>query len=669
MRTDGIVRTCVGIVTAAMAASCAWAAHYYVAPGGTGNYTQASPGGDPNWCARNLAKTSGDVIHLAAGTYTLGSTPTSNQQIFLQPGVTLIGATDDPADTVIDGDGKYRAACCYGTASIRNLTMRNCKTTSAEGGGFGFGGAVCAQSDNNWNYVVSNCVVDGASATYKGGGGSLGIWRDCVIRNCEVTYPGYDTNPGSSIEGSGGGVWGGELHDCVVTNNYAAFAGGGVAGGSFHANDACRAYNCLIGWNTAAIGGGAGVRAGTSSAYCQLIGCTVVSNTVHSLAGYNVEKGGGVDGCFLTNCVVTANFAANLGGGLNRAVAVGCTVSGNVTTNGGTGFGGGGAAESVLTDCIVSGNESYYTGAGLFKSTAVDTLIVSNRLTATSPSGYETTGGAGAAESTLLRCTVEGNDAGIVWFGGGLRACEATDCLIAGNRGPNGGGGYNGLFVRCMVSNNVATTRLGGGIYNATSYNCVVTGNIATNKYTGTDPNTSWGRGAVCRGYYQGCLIYSNLYYTGAAVTAHKGATDITMVNCTVFGNRAGDGHHNGFGAGYATNCIVYGHPNTDVYNAQALVNSLWGVDMTSHGQTDPRLALAVNCKARVNPQFTMQTGTNACPFSLKGSSPARNAGLPLDWMTVMDKDILGNDRVRESAPDMGACEYYGVIGLIFSIR
>src|SRR5574344_145974 len=35
-----------------------------------------------------------------------------------------------------------------------------------------------------------------------------------------------------------------------------------------------------------------------------------------------------------------------------------------------------------------------------------------------------------------------------------------------------------------------------------------------------------------CRGYDQGCLIYSNLYYTGAAVTAHKGATDITMVNC-----------------------------------------------------------------------------------------------------------------------------------------
>jgi len=243
---------------------------------------------------------------------------------------------------------------------------------------------------------------------------------------------------------------------------------------------------------------------------------------------------------------------------------------------------------------------------------------------------------------TMRNCkTTSAEGAG---FGFGGAVCAQSD----------NGGNY---FVSNCVVDGASATYKGGGIYNATSYNCVVTGNIATR-----------GRGAVCRGYYQGCLIYSNFYYTGAAVTAHKGATDITMVNCTVFGNRAGDGHHNGFGAGYATNCIVYGHPNTDVYNAQALVNSLRGVDMTSHGLTDPRLALAVNCKARVNPQFTMQTGTNACPFSLKGSSPARNAGLPLDWMAVMDKDILGNDRVRESAPDMGACEYYGPIGLMFSI-
>ncbi|MDD2348685.1 MAG: right-handed parallel beta-helix repeat-containing protein [Kiritimatiellae bacterium] len=332
-------------------------------------------------------------------------------------------------------------------------------------------------------------MVEGASALYTGGGGANGVWYDTVVRNCSVTYAGYIE--GSFIEGSGGGVWGATLYNCTITNNTAGYAGGGISGS---ANENCKAYDCLIGWNEAAVGGGAGVRVGSPHSVCQLSGCTIISNTVHALTGYAVEKGGGVDGCFLTNCVVTGNSAQNLGGGLNRAVAVDCTVSGNVTRSGTTGFGGGGAAESVLTNCIVTGNTTYYTGGGVFRSTAVDTLVSSNRLTATASSGSETTGGAGAAESTLLRCTVEDNDAGIVFFGGGLRACEATNCVIRNNQGPYGGGGYNGLFVRCIVSNNVATTRMGGGIYNATSYNCVVAFNIATNSN-----NSSWGRGPLTR--------------------------------------------------------------------------------------------------------------------------------------------------------------------------
>ena len=109
----------------------AWAAHYYVVPGGTGNYTQENPGGDPNYCSRVHAVNQGDVIHLAAGTYVLGNTPAINgntvsQQIFLKRGVKLIGATDNPADTIIDGNGEYRAFCCTYESEVRNVTMRNC---------------------------------------------------------------------------------------------------------------------------------------------------------------------------------------------------------------------------------------------------------------------------------------------------------------------------------------------------------------------------------------------------------------------------------------------------------------------------------------------------------------------------------------------------------------
>ena len=187
------------VLAIALCALSASATHYYVAPGGTGDYSQGNPGGDPNYCSRVHAVNSGDVIHLAAGTYVLGSTPNANQQIFLKQGVKLIGATDNPADTIIDGNGEYRAFCCTAGSEVRNVTMQNCKTTAAEGAGFGYGGAVCAQSDNNPNYVISNCVVDGCTATYRGGGGSHGIWRDCVIRNCSVTYPGWPKNISSSV--------------------------------------------------------------------------------------------------------------------------------------------------------------------------------------------------------------------------------------------------------------------------------------------------------------------------------------------------------------------------------------------------------------------------------------------------------------------------------------
>ncbi len=690
----------------------AQAAHYYCAPGGTGDFSQANPGGDPNLCSRTVAKTAGDVIHLAAGTYVLGGTQGYNQQIFLQPGVTLVGATDDPADTVIDGAGKYRAFCCYQTAQVRNVTMRNCRTTDQEGSGFGFGGAICAQADNKPAYVVSNCVVDGCSSTYRGGGGSHGIWYDSVVRNCSVTYKGYLQRADGSAadlrsEGSGGGIWAGTLYNCVVTNNYAAFAGGGIAGGG-DVLDPCMATDCLIGWNEASIGGGCGVRGGIDPMRCQLSGCEIVGNRTHALAGYGADKGAGSDGCYLTNCVVRGNQATLCGGGLNRGLAVDCRIVGNASLSavGYDGAGGGGAAHATLvactvaskqavavgggiydcgaTDCLLEGNSVFddrtngvggggafrgqllrcevranravFTGAGIYKAFAVDTRVVSNRLTSAATSGSESTGGAGAGASALLRCEVRDNDAGIVFFGGGLRACAVTNCVVAGNRGPYGGGGYACDFVDCLITNNVATTRSGGGVYNGTSRNCVIAYNEALYNVEG---NTEWGRGGgICRGHHVGDLVYSNRYVNGAAVTALKGATDVAIVNCTVFENWAPK-NVNGFNSGFATNCIIAGHANTDVYNCQALVNCVWQEDMTTHGQTDATLAKAVNCRHGHGLDLGLKTSVSngVLRCDLASRSICRDAGLLQDWMSGA-VDLAGAPRVSGAAPDIGAFEY-----------
>lgn len=657
MRKTRLAGVALGFVSAFLCEGTL-AADYYCAPGASGDYTQGNPGGDPNYCSRNLALAWGDVIHLAAGTYVLGSTPNANQQIFLQSGVSMVGATDDPSDTVIDGGGAYRAACCKPSAKIRNLTMRNCKTLATTGtcdDGNGFGGAVCAQSLDARDYVISNCVVEGCTATYSGGAGYLGIWRDCIIRNCQVTGTGRGTkkpDTGVRFRGSGGAVWGGDLYDCVVTNNSAGVSGGGIAGGTECAEYVCKAVRCLIGFNRAPAGGGAVVDEGDLS-------CAAA--------------------CRLEDCTLVGNETTGFGGGMDACVAVGCRIIGNTTTSwddvppiGG----GGGAAHSVLTNCTVVGNSARYSGGGLMYCSAEGSLIATNTLFSTQASGSETTGGAGAFDSTLEKCIVENNTSEVVSFGGAMNRCAATDCVIRNNSAPYGGGGYDGTYRQCVITNNIATTRSGGGVYRTTTYNCVIAYNMATNTDSVLAQSNNYiGRGAVCRGYHQGDLIYSNLYAFGAAVCTYKYANpvDITIVNCTIADNRAiADANHNGFNSGYATNCIICGHSNTDVYNCKALVNCFWQEDYATHGLDDPTLALAVNCihGRGLDPRFVKRPTEGQCGFSIRAGSPCVDAGAEHPWMATA-KDILGNDRIYKFSKtvDIGACECSYIPGMMLIFR
>ena len=470
-----------------------------------------------------------------------------------------------------------------------------------------------------------NCVVDGCSATYRGGGGSHGIWYDCVIRNCSVTYPGWKTNSTDVVafrdEGSGGGIWAGTLYRCTVTNNSAAFIGGGIAGGggtllnptTSKANlDACIAYDCTIGWNSAALGGGCGVRNGPDNTFpaqwaskCQLVRCTIVSNTTHDVGGFYANKGGGSDGAYLTNCVVRGNVVDYYGGGVLRSVAVGCAIEGNV----------------VLKD------------------------------TETDPASHT-------------------HDRG---YGGGAHQSTLTNCVVRGNTSPDGGGCSESALVGCVISNNVATMHNGGGLYDGTSLNCVVAFNIATNKAYNTVTPSARG-GGIFRGYHQGDLVYSNLFVNGAAVSTFTSDDKITIVNCTVYDNLVPSGEfQNGFNLGYATNCIIYGHRNTDIYNCRALVNCAWREDMLTHNQSDPTLASVTNNCMRgrtFNPKFVANPAEGQCPFSLAKGSPCVDAGVTHPWMTGA-KDILGNDRIFKATAkvDIGALERLWTLGVTIIFR
>jgi len=123
---------------------------------------------------------------------------------------------------------------------------------------------------------------------------------------------GFTRNSGNEIQDlSGGGicVYGNNnvvISNCIITGNGAFNYGGGVYGGNL--------YNCIISNNTGSVGGGIAESTCYNSAIC----------------GNNGEWGGGAyDGVFY-NCTITRNKASNTAGGVYSGVLYNCIIWDNV---------------------------------------------------------------------------------------------------------------------------------------------------------------------------------------------------------------------------------------------------------------------------------------------------------------------------------------------------
>lgn len=590
------------LTASTLAAVSALAADYYVAPNGTGDYSQGNPGPTP-WGAAEKATHAGDVIHLAAGTY---SYTTGN--IMVKPGVTMIGATENPDDTVIErikqsGDKNNRCIHLGRNATLRNLTVRGGYTDYQAATVLGYDTAV------HKVFSVSNCIVEGGSALYKGGGSYGGTWRNCIIRNCTVRNP-YSRE---LDEGSGGAVWGGTLYDCTITNNTAYFAGGGLSGST---TDPCVAYNCTLAYNTAPYGSGAGVNFVYYRPECvRLYSCNVVSNDGHNATGQSWGgKGGGTCNCWVTNSLIAWN---------------------KTRTDNTQGSGTGG-------------------GAGVYQGRVYDSTIQGNQTTKYGANGYVDGGGAEAAY--LENCRILDNTS--VRYAGGTLSCTNVNCVIAGNQGSGGGGTFRGLNIGCVISNNTATTIQGGACYNSDTINCRI-----------VDNKTSNDLGALCRGHHQGDLIIGNscgkTTEGGSALQPQTGsAADCWAVNCTIYGNKGGTCQAY---ASHTTNCIITASADgkTDV-DACELINCFYG-SKTS------RTPDGTNSIQGNDPGFVGAAAEDGEDFfSLKFESPCVDKGLNQPWMLAAT-DILGHARIFKHAKapgqlrtvDIGAFECQWKPGLL----
>ncbi len=223
-----------------------------------------------------------------------------------------IRSVNGPAETFIKGR--------IGGGPIRAVYLTDCATLSGFSVSSGAtisakngGGVLCGGADA----VISNCVISGCSAAYAGGGVSGGtVFNSLIVSN----QTGLD----------GGGVAGATVYDSLVQGNFAGFGGGSAWG---------RLVRCDVVGNRALHYGG-GVEMG------QLENCVVR----HNHAG---EDGGGSFRSTMYNTLVYSNWCQDQAGGTFEGELYNCTVVGNVAQNA-----GGGSDDSALYNCIVYYNHA-----------------------------------------------------------------------------------------------------------------------------------------------------------------------------------------------------------------------------------------------------------------------------------------------------------------------
>ena len=624
------------LATASLALT-ATGADWYVAPDGTGGGTSTSDRGALMDVLYNGQVASGDTIHLATGTYNLdvskspeGHVPGYGGYLLAKAdNLTFIGESNDPEDVRLVGTAsdQMRIFVVYnGGCVLRNLLFTG-GYTIAQGAGICMADGFVGNAETA--FTASNCVVENCSAAYQGGGVFGGLLLDCVIRNNEVR------NKGSFPEGSAGGVFHATLYDCVITNNVAGFCGGGIAAGRQNGATSgmticeTKAYNCLIGWNRSVYGGGAAVAPenGTRN-YCQLFGCTLVENAAaYDATGDGGGLGGGAYQCVVSNCVVRGNSA---------------------TRNNDAAFNAYGHTYGVGK------------GGGVMDCTVIDSTLENNTCTG---------GGAGASNSDLTGCVLQGNSAtgGEIPtsnYGGGAYSCTLVDCVLSGNCAGHGGAAFNGSLERCVMTNNWTTLYVGGATYNANTRNCLVARNIARQYY------------ALCKGTHYGTLVYGNENqspnhigggvfdgdFKASGISSDDPAAPAVAVNCTVWNN---DYSSSQVSYTILTNCIV-----GSVENIPSAVNSFWRTG-TVDNQTgcisgedkDPEFE---GVDITLHPSEVANVAPEA--YSIKSGSPCRDKGVLLAGQ-VNEKDLLGNKRVKYDGVDMGALEFVGSLAFTLVIR
>jgi hypothetical protein len=229
----------------------------------------------------------------------------------------------------IYGGTLYNCVLTRNTSSVNGggagrSSLFNCTLSTNSAGYFGRGGGA-------WQCVLSNCIVQGNTATNSGAGFGGGTSQSI--------------NYSCTIEGNiaaGGGTDQGTNYNCTLTGN----KGTSTAGGAYFSTS----YNCALRQNTSSQNGG-GAYGGT------LYSCLLSNNSA------TTGSGGGAYSATVFNSLIVSNWAGNTGGGTYQCTLYNCTISGNSATNSGGGDFGGTLQNTILYYNSASSGSNWAAGA------------------------------------------------------------------------------------------------------------------------------------------------------------------------------------------------------------------------------------------------------------------------------------------------------------------
>ena len=358
--------------------------------------------------AITTATASGDVIHVAPGTY---STTTQWGPNLIAK---LVGEGTTRHDVTIQSAGTYRTLRMAANSWLENVTIVGEGTYKADKGGAieMSGGTVtnCVIRDgtayangnnaggniyvSNVAALISNCDIYGGSATNRGGNVYV---AGGTVRNCNISNGTCPNNIGGNVY-----LENGTLSGCTLTGGAAGARGGSV----FMNHASARIENCTVSGGSAATQGGnifinntsavvtnstvSNGSAGQSGGNVYISNGTVVDSTISGgrANGTSWDHGGGnvfADPGRLTRCVIAGGSLGsnNQGGGIRSrnasTVVEDCLVYGNanggiclegkgmhfnntVVSNAAYGVWGYGSNPGTFANCIIYGN---YTENGI----------------------------------------------------------------------------------------------------------------------------------------------------------------------------------------------------------------------------------------------------------------------------------------------------------------